>query len=156
AVIPAKMTHLSLVHGNCDLSPFGYMTYGIILGAVLGEYDKAHQMGRMALELNERFRGTGLVSKLCLVFGAFINFFTNPLRPNLAYLERGIAAGLETGDFAYASYCCNNLVLHRIGLGDELSSVREDCDKFLTLMARTQEKPMVSMLTLSRQVTANL
>jgi GAF domain-containing protein/anti-anti-sigma regulatory factor len=155
ALVVLKKVNLSLRHGHSELSAFAYMTYGWLLASSMGRYLEGYEFGDVALKLNELFKGTELTCKLNGIFGSFTHY-VKPLRSRIQYLRRAYQAGLESGDFPYLSYNCFHTVLLRLGLGDELSIVREEIDKFLAFMRRTRDAPSTAVLTLARQVVLSL
>ena len=54
-LIAAKQVNLSLRHGHCNISAFGYAAFGMLQAAVFGSYREAYEFGSLALALNERF-----------------------------------------------------------------------------------------------------
>jgi predicted ATPase/anti-anti-sigma regulatory factor/tRNA A-37 threonylcarbamoyl transferase component Bud32 len=156
AWLGVKQVNLSLIHGHCNLSAYAFMLYGLVSAGVLGRYEEAYQFGRLALDLNEQFDNADLVAKLNFIFGSFISHFRRPLRESLPYLEHARRAGLESGDFQYASFGACISPLARLSLGDALESVREEVDQALLLMQRTQDVLPTSLLTIQRQLIGNL
>lgn len=155
ALVVLKKVNLSLRYGHSELSAFAYMTYGWLLSSSMGRYVEGYEFGEVALKLNELFKGTELTCKLNGIFGSFTHY-VKPLRSRIEYLRRAYRAGFESGDFPYLSYNCFHTVLLRLGLGDELTLVREEIDKFLAFMRRTRDAPSTAVLTLARQVVLSL
>ncbi|MBA3549497.1 MAG: AAA family ATPase [Nannocystis sp.] len=151
-----KHANTSLRHGHGPLSAFGYVLYGMVLLNVLGRHEEGHAIARMALRLNERHPGAGLTCRLNLLFAGHLNAFCRPLRSGLEHLWRGYQAGLDDGDFLYLSYTCNHIVLHRLGLGDELGAVDQQLDQFIALMGRTRERLSIAFQTVEKQFIAAL
>jgi hypothetical protein len=106
--------------------------------------------------LNERFENPELTCKLNVLFAAFMNFFGKPLRTGHEPLRRAYHAGMQTGDFVYLSYACDQILFVRLGAGDDLTEVRAEIDKFLELMHRTKHALSVELQTIMRQMVANL
>jgi predicted ATPase/signal transduction histidine kinase len=151
-----KQVNLSLKLGHTEISAYGYAAYGMILTGILGRYREAYAFGKLAMDLNEKFNNVDLACRLSNVFGGFISYFSRPLRMSLELFERGNQAGLESGDFTFVSYNCLQMPMIRLGLGDELSAVREHCDKLLVLMQRTKDAYSIAFLTVSRQMIESL
>ena len=152
----ARQVNLSLERGHSDVSAYGYMAYGWIAARVLGRYKEAYEIGRLALDLNDRFENADLTCKLNFMFGAYISFFTRHFRSSLEHFRRAHDAGLRTGDLPYLSYTCVHTAIARIELGDECGAVLEEVERSLALMRRTQDELATTMLTGARQVLINL
>lgn len=155
-LIGALQVNLALEHGHNDLSSFGYVAYGMFLSGVLGRYRLAYELGTLALALDERFESTELQCKINVLFAAFMNFFGKPLRTGHLPLQRAYQAGMQTGDFVYLSYTCDQILFIRIAAGDELSAVLEETEKYLDLMQRTKHALSIELQTIMRQMILNL
>jgi predicted ATPase/signal transduction histidine kinase/tRNA A-37 threonylcarbamoyl transferase component Bud32 len=156
ALIIATEVNLALKYGHTEVSAYVYASYGMILTGIMAGYREAYAFGTLAMDLNEKFNNVDQTCKLSNVFGSFISYFSRPLRESLDLFERGNQAGLETGDFTFVSYNCLQFPMMRLGLGDELSAVRAQCDKLLTLMQRTKDAYSTGCLTAARQMIENL
>jgi predicted ATPase len=104
SVLSAKMTRLSLVHGNTGESAYGYVTHAITVGSTRGDYRSGYEFGRLALAVNERLKDTALRAKVHQQFGAHVNLWCMPFHTCLPHAREAYRAGLENGDFAYATY----------------------------------------------------
>ena len=58
-LISAMLVRLSLEHGNCEESAYGYVTHAITVGPVRQDYAAAYAFGTLALRVNERFDDAG-------------------------------------------------------------------------------------------------
>ena len=151
-----RLVNLSLVDGNSDVSPFGFMSYGVFLAIAMQQYQEAYRFGRFALDLNEKLGNVALIAKLNNLYGSFINYMCKPLRSGYAYFTSGIQNGLDAGDFPYASYNCVQAISVRLAHGDELGQVREEVEQFLTVMQRTRDAMSTALLTLAQKLIAAL
>ncbi len=114
---------ISLRHGNAPPSAVGYVSYGLLLAAVMGKYEDANRFGRLGLALAERYAWTERQAKLHVMFGLFIDHFRNPARDSLEYVRRAVAEGLESGDIVYASIAAANHAEGAALVGDPLDEV---------------------------------
>jgi predicted ATPase len=103
-LISAIMVHLSLRHGNLAESAYGYVTHAITVGPVRGDYQSAHEFGRLALQVNERFNDTRRRAKIYQQFHAHVALWRQPMHTCMAYAREACRSGLEAGDFLYAAY----------------------------------------------------
>ncbi|WP_394841177.1 serine/threonine-protein kinase PknK [Pendulispora brunnea] len=155
-LLGAKQVNLALLHGHNNVSAYGYVAYGMFLTGVLGRYREAYQFGVLGLALNDKFANNELTCKVNVLFTAFMNFFGMPLRTGHQPLSRAYAAGMQTGDFVYLSYACDQMLFIRLGAGDELAMVREEIDKFLELMHRTKHALSIELQKIMLQMVKNL
>lgn len=135
----------SLAHGHTPSSPFAYMAYGFMLGAILGQGAQGVAMGRLALAIAEAWRSEALAAKLHVVFANFA-YVREPLRSLLPHLERGRRAAFETGDFNYlasTSYATPPLYL---ASGLPLEQVLAEAQTCLGFARRTRDFLAISAI----------
>lgn len=155
-LLSVKHVNLSLQYGNDKMSSFSYMMYGIILSS-MNRYREAYDFGCFAIKLDKKINGSlDLIARLHNGFGASVAFAYESLHACLNYLEEGQRAGLEAGDFAYASYCCLNLPIFRLIVGHDLQQVTDEAAQLLTLMQRTKEAVSINTILVSQQLANRL
>lgn len=103
-LISATMVRLSLLHGHCEESAYGYVTHAITVGTKFGDYKSGYDFGRLALQVNEQFADRKLRAKIQHMFSCFVNLWRAPLKSCFPYAREAYRCGLETGDLAYATY----------------------------------------------------
>ena len=103
-LISAMMVRLSLVHGNVEESAYGYVTHAITVGPARGDYEAAHEFGRLALRVNERFNDRRRRAKIYQQFHAHVNLWRQPMATCIPFAREACRSGLESGDFLYAAY----------------------------------------------------
>lgn len=154
-----KQVNLALQHGHSDVSPYGYMMYGLALASSLaGPLEvnpKAFEFGRFALALHEKFANAKFTANLNFVFAVYTRVF-QPLPAVLRHLERAREAGLESGDLIYLSYACTHLLIVKLDLGEDLEDVAALAEQFIALMARTKVASSLASQRLARQMIAAL
>jgi predicted ATPase/transcriptional regulator with GAF, ATPase, and Fis domain len=103
-LISATMVRLSLEHGNCEESAYGYSTYTIVLASLREDYRAAYEFGSLAMKVNERLRDAKRRAKICQQFHAHAIFWRRPLRDCIEFAQEARRSGFETGDLTYAVY----------------------------------------------------
>jgi predicted ATPase/transcriptional regulator with GAF, ATPase, and Fis domain len=104
ALLSALMVRLSLQHGNTEDSAYGYVTHAITVGTRQRDYVSAHAFGRLALAVNDRFADLKRRAKVHHMFSCFVNLWREPLATCMPHAKEAHRAGVDTGDFTYASY----------------------------------------------------
>ncbi len=155
ALINTKQISLSFEHGHTDISAYTYVVYGYFLATVMHAYAQADEFGRFAVDLNERLGNAALRCRLRFVWATYAHF-SRPLRTVLAEFTAALADGRESGDYIYLSSACSHIMISRIGLGEPLSDVSEQADRFIVLMQRTRVASSTAVLTVARQFAAAL
>lgn len=155
SVFVLKLVNIALSHGNTPESSNAFATYGFMLATLFGRIDEGYQYGQLAIALNEKFCNSNLTCKLYVTVAGYLTV-CRPAREAHPYYERGCQAGLETGDFVYASYGYFMDVINRFACGEEIGGLRKTIEKALLIMKRTREPISIVQLQLSRQFAAAL
>ncbi|WP_224244226.1 trifunctional serine/threonine-protein kinase/ATP-binding protein/sensor histidine kinase [Hyalangium gracile] len=143
ALVVLRSVKLSLEHGNSRLSPFGYVTYGIFLVAVLDEPDTGWEFGQLATGLASHLQDPMMLSRIRYVRAGFIDHWTHSVRAANADLTEAHRNSLELGDWVHARDCMLVLLWRRFCMGDALPEILEENRKLMESIERT--KDMVSL-----------
>ena len=103
-LISATMVRLSLEHGNCEESAYGYSTYTIVLAALREDYEAAHEFGSLAMKVNDKFNDAKSRAKICQQFHAHALLWRRPWRDCIEVAQEARRSGFENGDLTYAVY----------------------------------------------------
>lgn len=106
-LISAMLVRLSLEHGNCEESAYGYVTHAITVGPVRQDYAAAYAFGTLALRVNERFDDRRRRAKIHQQFHAHVNLWCQPMRSCIGHAKEACRSGLASGDFLYAAYAAS-------------------------------------------------
>ncbi len=151
-LLTLKMVELSLQQGNTESSAFGYMNYAVILCSGLQDYNTGYAVGRMALDLNNKFNGIHLVSQLNFLFGSYINHWNEKAEDNLKYLKRSYQAGLEHGDFMSAGNSIDFLMKTHIIVGSPLEEIQKEAKKHQDFVDQLNSPELEHTLSISRLI----
>lgn len=122
-----RIVRLSLRYGNANESPFGYVLFGLIAGAVLGRYRQGHAFGQLAMKLAREGRDPVLRTKIVMIFGGFVNFWCEPIESSLQLLGESLQLALSVGDIQYANYSILQTVFLTLARGVPLDQVLAEC-----------------------------
>ncbi|NEQ43264.1 MAG: AAA family ATPase [Leptolyngbya sp. SIOISBB] len=100
----AKMTTLSLQYGNSEMSPFGYVGYGLVSNAVLKNPAQGHEFGDMAVQLCDQFDNADVRSMTSFLFAADVHSWKRPLREADQYYESAYKYGMDAGNWLTVSF----------------------------------------------------
>ncbi|MBC7174442.1 MAG: AAA family ATPase, partial [Polyangiaceae bacterium] len=103
-LIACTMVRLSLEHGNCGRSAYGYALYGLALAGPLHRIEEGYAFGELALAVLERYPARELVT-VRLVVGAFISHYKEPLAKVSLDMLDAWRRSLDVGDIETAVYC---------------------------------------------------
>ncbi|KYG05389.1 protein kinase [Sorangium cellulosum] len=154
-LLAVRMANLSLRHGSSPMASVAYVYHGFYLAAFWGQPHEGYRIVRMGVALNDRYRVDAIRAKLDFNYGVVMNL-SRPQREALEVLQRARVAGMETGDFMFASASSNILAQMKLSLEGELRRVREDVGGFLRFTSRTKDALSTAVQTVARQVIQNL
>ncbi|HIK12160.1 MAG TPA: AAA family ATPase [Oscillatoriaceae cyanobacterium M33_DOE_052] len=155
ALISLKMVNFSLKYGNSDVSAHGYAFWEFLAGARLFDYERGYEFGKLAMNLNNNFNNSNLVSKVCDLFGGHINPWRRHLKEGIPILKQGYMAGYETGD-AYVSYNSYHLIRQRVLVADNFESILEESAKHLEFLKQMKNEVFAGIQQLYRHLIFNL
>ncbi|MEM8505750.1 MAG: AAA family ATPase [Cyanobacteria bacterium P01_D01_bin.1] len=99
-----KMTVLSLRHGHTEMSPFGYVGYGMTAVVLLNDYEMGYRIGEMAVRLCEQFDNADVRSMTNFLFAADVQSWSRPIRQADRYFEAAYRYGMEAGNWLTVSF----------------------------------------------------
>ncbi|AUX32947.1 MULTISPECIES: AAA family ATPase [Sorangium] len=141
-----KMVTLSLQHGNSDMSAFGYVAYGMVVGPLLGEYETAYRFGRMAIELADQLDNLVLRAKTYHIFSADVHSWTQPLRRADPYYDRVYDLGLQAGDWTAMGYMISQSGSDRLTYGMPLAELSQLTEVHLAFLRRARSHDIIDIL----------
>ncbi|WP_437932429.1 AAA family ATPase [Sorangium sp. So ce291] len=141
-----KMVTLSLQHGNSDMSAFGYVAYGMVVGPLLGEYATAYRFGRMAIELADQLDNLVLRAKTYHIFSADVHSWTQHLRGADPYYDRVYELGLQAGDWTAMGYMISQSGSDRLTYGMALPELSQLTETHLAFLNRARSHDIIDIL----------
>ena len=147
-LISALLVRLSLQHGNCEESAYGYVTHAITVGPVRGDYAGAYEFGRLALQVNERFDDRRLRAKIHQQFHAHVNLWCRPMHSCIAHAREAWRSGLESGDFLYAAYGASTQSWPAIVSCQDLQACVRELTPNVALVEQLRNAPFADALRL--------
>lgn len=151
-----NMVKLSVQHGNSALSPFGYMTYGLILCAGLGFIDYGYSLGEFALKLMDKLDAKDIKAKLFVSFNVPIKHWKSHIRETLPRFQEGYQSGLETGDIEYACHNGMYYANYLFAVGEPLADVAPKQAQYLAVMKKFKQMFHLTYTQIWHQLTLNL
>jgi PAS domain S-box-containing protein len=127
-LIGARMTNISMEHGNSDASCLGYIVVGMVLGPHFGDYETGYRFGKLGLDLLEQRGLQQFKAQTYLGFGCLISPWARHVTVGIDAVRRAFDAARESGNLVYASYCCNCLISLRLAEGAPLGEVQQEAE----------------------------
>lgn len=151
-----KIMQLSLTHGHSEFSACGYVGYACELARGRGQYRRALEIGKLAVDLAERFQNPLVIPKVGNTFANFINHYVNHLGSNVAIYERSYRAARQSGDRWWGAWAASFIRQARFLAGDPLAEVFEASERYFSYLESSGYEPLFHVLRMDRQVVRNL
>jgi len=140
AVIVVKMANLSLTYGNSSESAKGYVTYGIILGSVLGDYKSGYKFGSLAVKLSDRFNSQLQKCAACLILAGHLNHWVKHIKYAKEIFDNSYNAGLSSGELRHSGYALEHKLRYLFYQGVNLQEIIKLLPKYLQFMQNTKNQ----------------
>lgn len=134
-----RAIQLSLQYGNTPVSAAVYSAYGLLQGIALGKFERGYAMGKVGMELSNRYNIPSIQSRTYTMFGGVLCQFVGDAREGDMYLKDAIQMGMNSGDYIFASYAIGahvNSLYTRAPLG-QFSKILAD---YLTVLETTKDE----------------
>ncbi|MEG3949288.1 MULTISPECIES: AAA family ATPase [unclassified Microcoleus] len=155
-MLSAKMVLLSLEFGNTPASTIGYVVYGLVLCAFLGDVETGYRFGQLALSVLDLLNAQSMKSLTFDLFGGFIQPHKEALWAALLTTKEGYKAGIETGDFLSSSYNIITYAYLALLSGVELELLDPELAAYSAALDQLKQGLVRSFIDITRQTIQNL
>lgn len=147
---------LTLKYGNFNLSPFGFICYGFILGSALGDLAGGDRFGKLALRLVDKLKTPQAKAIAYLFHATVLQHWTEPVRNSIPLLADGVTAGLSVGDFMNATTMMLISDYHSYFAGIPLDQVDAEMNNHIATINQFQQSSVANYHNLYHQAALNL
>ena len=155
AIILRKV-YLSVVYGNEPTASFGYVSYGILMCAVIGNVELGYEFGQLALELLSRHQNSELKGKTLFLVYAYTQHWKMHLRETLHPLQIAYSNCLEMGDFTFAGYSAHTGSSYSFFAGENLMQLESEITVHSKALQHLKQNVNLTYCHLVRQILLNL
>ncbi|RNB87070.1 GAF domain-containing protein [Brevibacillus fluminis] len=138
-MLMSRSVRLTLKHGLSPISAAAFAGYGMALGLGMGDYETGYKLGRVALELVDRFNILSVKPKTYVMYGAVISRWLMHAEEGERYLEQGLLCGLEGGDYVFASYAMGALV-NSFYVRKSIVELERRISAYMEILAETKDQ----------------
>lgn len=155
--VSTRAVNLCLKHGNTPESAIGYMVHGVIfLGGVLGSHRLGYEMGRLALDMVEKYQQHEQRAEVQFVVGYFGTAWLRPATEVEALWRRAWESGQATRDLFHSGCASAGLVMSLWMRGAPLEEVWAETERHLDFLQRAGLREPLGVVRLVRQAVKNL
>ncbi|KJS33274.1 MAG: hypothetical protein VR64_02755 [Desulfatitalea sp. BRH_c12] len=124
-----RILTLTLKFGNSPAAFFGYAIYGALC-CRYGHYELGKQLGDLALHAQERFGHSEASAKILLYYGIANSFWSHHVSFGLHCSRQGLEFAMENGDFNFAAYHIQSILVFQLVSGTHLADIDAECKKY--------------------------
>ncbi len=129
-LVVCRMVCLSLEHGNCDASCFGYVWFGMFTGPRLNNYKNGFRFGQLGYELVEKRNLMRHQARTYISFGT-LTPWAKHAKEGRDLIRRTFEVAYRTGDLTFSAYSWHSLITNYLAVGDSLAEVQSETEKSL-------------------------
>lgn len=151
-----KLTDMTLTYGNSDCACFAYMVYGMRVGIVQGNYEKAFELGSIALKLNKLYENPSYTGMLHNIYGHIISPYRKHLKDSVDIYRISIRYLFQNGEIVWGVWALVYTIFARIMVGDSLSDVYENTRSYMDVIRKYNMDIVVLIMGMQQHVVLNL
>ncbi|BAZ10500.1 multi-sensor signal transduction multi-kinase [Calothrix sp. NIES-4071] len=155
-LIIIKQINICLEWGNCQTSPFSYVTYGLILSGVFEDIESGYQFGKLGESLLFKFHTKHIFAKVIAVFNQLIKHWKEHSKNTLNFLLQAYSIGLEAGDLEFAAYGLYAYSYTAYFTGQELKLLETEVAKYSNIIRQIKQERIFYWNEIYRQTILNL
>ncbi|MBW4519364.1 MAG: AAA family ATPase [Scytolyngbya sp. HA4215-MV1] len=151
-----KQVELSIQHGNCPISIYGYVDYGLILCGVIGDIPSGYDFGQLALQLLAQSQVTPFKCRAWYVVYTYIQHWKTPLQESIPQLQEAYQSGLETGDIETTALSAAAYCYYAYWAGQELIELADTIEAYRQTIGQLKQTTSQLYLEIYQQTVFNL
>ncbi|WP_309743004.1 ATP-binding protein, partial [Chamaesiphon sp. OTE_20_metabat_361] len=155
-IISSMMVSLSLEFGNTPASAMGYVNYGFVLSAFLGDVETGYSFGKLALNVADRLNAREFHGRISFLFANWIQHRREPIRETSTTLKYAYLVSMEASDFIAIGYSISCYFDTKLLSGIELSNWEAEISPYTQELERVKQYSARAYLEMKQQVAQNL
>ena len=148
-LLTLKMANITLDHGLCYISPFAFMTLGVIYGAGVGKFKYGYNLGILAFRLNEIVQDDKMECILNYHFASFQSSWIHHYSKSIPFFNKAMDIGLKNGLVYYTALSKVFYVGTRLIQGKALYEVDRLCTDYLKDLKMNNDNPWFAVKAIS-------
>ncbi len=138
SLVVCRMVSLSLEHGNCDGSCFGYVWFAMFAGPRFSNYEDGFRFGQLGYDLVEKRGMTRYQARTYMSFGNLVMPWAKHAASGRELVRRAFDAAYRIGDLTFAAYSWDELITNLLAVGDPLAEVQKEAENGLAFAKRVR------------------
>lgn len=149
-LIALRMVRMSVRYGNAPASAYGYVIYGMLHCAVLGDPKRGLAYGELARQAAINLGAQDIEGRILMVFAGFIQHWTAPLEDTLPVYREAMDKAISAGDLEYHGYSRYGHASYALMSGMALPKVSEFLTDHLAAVMVSPHEKTRRVMTMAR------
>jgi histidine kinase len=155
-LIVCKLFSLMVKYGHTPYSGVACAGYGQLMIGGVGNIEAGYRLGKIALQLSEKFEVTSFRSQCMMQVNTYIFPWKEHIGNVLGPLKNNYWYGLETGNIAFAAFAAVAYCFNLFFSSKNLQDVTEEMEKYLQRLKRLKHVGSHHLLSIHTQAALNL
>ena len=156
ALLLFMQVRLLLKYGHNIWSASIFNSFGLVCCGLLQAPKQGYQYGLLAQTLFEKHPSRSMQCRVMFAFNNYIKHWREPLGNTLQPFLQGYQAGIQTGDFEYASLCAFAYCVNCYIQGMDLDELSRACESYASQAGKLNQPIQNLMLRTIWQTVENL
>ncbi len=135
SLVVCRMVSLSLQHGNCDASSFGYVWFAMFAGPRFNNYRDGFRFGQLGYDLIEKRGLRRYRARTYISFGTLMPWAKHAASGR-ELVRRAFDVAYAMGDLTFAAYSWHELITNYLMVGDRLGEVQTEAETGLAFATK--------------------
>jgi PAS domain S-box-containing protein len=138
SLVVCRLVSLSLEHGNCDASCYGYVFMAFLAGPRFGNYRDGFRFGQLGYDLVEKRGLTRYQARTYVCVGSLVMPWTQHPVTGREMVRRAFDVAHRGGDVAFAGYSLHTAITIALAAGDPLGDVQAEAERGVAFSGKAQ------------------
>jgi PAS domain S-box-containing protein len=138
SLVVCRLVSLSLEHGNCDASCYGYVFMAFLAGPRFGNYRDGYRFGQLGYDLVEKRGLTRYQARTYVCVGSLVLPWTQHPASGREMVRRAFDVAYRVGDLAFAGYSLHTSITISLAAGDPLAEVQAEAERGFAFCGKAQ------------------
>ncbi|WP_438025880.1 AAA family ATPase [Sorangium sp. So ce233] len=154
--IAFTMMNICTQHGISPSAAYACAIYGHIQCSVMNNIELGYTLGRLAIDLIERFGAVELESKIYTLNYVAIHHWKRHLKETIDPVRHAVQVGLETGDIEYAGYSSSQHSTYSLFAGEHLRTTEQRMTHSIELASKLNQQYQLYYVKIWQQLVRSL
>lgn len=155
-LVQCKLFYLMIRYGNSSYSGVICTAYALILIAGIEDFNEGYKLGKIAMQLSEKFDAGSLKCQSRMMFNTFIVHWKEHIKNTLEPLANNYWYGLENGNIEFAAYCAFVYTHNAFFCGKNLQELTVESEKYIERLKGLKHEIALNTHRICSQAILNL